>query len=287
MKTGEKRHVGFPDGTFAPYLITRLIMQNFIKYPRTPHLCGSRLQPGDAEAGQIDIATLSGGLQIWEEKIDGANAAISFPDGCLMLQSRGHPLNGGARENQFSLFKAWASCHEYQLRSILGQRYIMFGEWCYAKHTVFYDVLPHYFLEFDIYDREQKLFLSTKARHMLLRGSVVVSVPVLHEGKLMTERQIRNLLRSLLYKSGDWRKNLFHASTTAGVPIELAEQQTDMSLLAEGLYLKHEDERQVLARYKYVRADFLQTILDSGSHWAERPLIANRLRDDVDIYGAG
>ena len=40
----------------------------------------------------------------------------------------------------------------------------MFGEWMYAKHTVFYDALPHYFMEFDIYDREKKEFLDTKRR---------------------------------------------------------------------------------------------------------------------------
>src|SRR5205807_2014548 len=32
----------------------------------------------------------------------------------------------------------------------LTDRYILYGEWLYAKHTVFYTDLPHYFLEFDI-----------------------------------------------------------------------------------------------------------------------------------------
>ena len=44
----------------------------------------------------------------------------------------------------------------------------MYGEWLYAKHTVYYDALPHYFLEFDIYDKEQAIFLSTKKRKELL-----------------------------------------------------------------------------------------------------------------------
>ena len=136
----------------------------FIKYPRTPHLAGSRLQPGDDTSGQIPVSSLSGGTLVWEEKVDGANAAISFPEGRLVLQSRGHVLAGGGREAQFALFKAWASCHEQHLSVILGRRYILYGEWCYAKHTVFYDALPHFFLEFDLFDRERNIFLSTAAR---------------------------------------------------------------------------------------------------------------------------
>ena len=44
----------------------------------------------------------------------------------------------------------------------------MYGEWLYAKHSIYYDKLPHYFLEFDIFDREQKIFLDTETRHNLL-----------------------------------------------------------------------------------------------------------------------
>ena len=52
----------------------------------------------------------------------------------------------------------------------------------------------------------------------------------------------------------------------------------------EGLYVKQEDGSRVLARYKYVRAGFLQTVADSGSHWADQPLTPNRLREGVDIF---
>ncbi len=55
----------------------------------------------------------------------------------------------------------------------------MYGEWLYARHTIPYDQLPHYFLEFDILDRETGMFLSTDRRHALLAGSPVRSVPVL------------------------------------------------------------------------------------------------------------
>ena len=47
-----------------------------------------------------------------EEKVDGANSAISFDStGSIRLQSRGHYLVGGARERHFDLLKTWANVH--------------------------------------------------------------------------------------------------------------------------------------------------------------------------------
>jgi hypothetical protein len=141
------------------------------KYPRTPHLEGSRLQPGDHDLAAVPFADLAGRFLVVEEKLDGANAAISFDAGGeLRLQSRGHFLSGGPRERQFAPFKAWAATVAHQLRPVLGDRYVLFGEWLYAKHTVFYDALPHYFCEFDVYDRVADEYLSTIRRADLLAG---------------------------------------------------------------------------------------------------------------------
>jgi hypothetical protein len=120
-----------------------------VKYPRTPHISGSRIQPGDEELQVIAPENLDSFSLIIEEKLDGSNSGISFgPDGSLIFQSRGHVLSGGPRERQFDLLKRWAHHHVSALREILGQRYIMYGEWLYARHTIPYDQLPHYFLEF-------------------------------------------------------------------------------------------------------------------------------------------
>ncbi len=135
------------------------------KYPRTPHIEGSRLQPGDEDLRQIPFESIAGKHLVVEEKCDGANSAVSFgEDGELLLQSRGHYLTGGYRERHFNLMKQWATVHRDAFYELLGKRYIMYGEWMYAKHTVFYDALPHYFLEFDILDRETGRFLDTDTR---------------------------------------------------------------------------------------------------------------------------
>ena len=73
------------------------------KYPRTRHVEGSRLQLGDM-ADEKPIKDLKGLNLIVEEKLDGANSAVSFgADGDLLLQSRGHYLTGGGRERHFAL----------------------------------------------------------------------------------------------------------------------------------------------------------------------------------------
>jgi len=40
----------------------------------------------------------------------------------------------------------------------------------------------------------------------------------------------------------------------------------------------------VRERYKYVRRGFLQTVIDSGSHWMERPILPNGLRPGVELF---
>ena len=52
----------------------------------------------------------------------------------------------------------------------------------------------------------------------------------------------------------------------------------------EGLYIKVEEEGLVQERYKYVRAGFLQTVLNSHSHWLDRPIIPNGLRPDAVLF---
>ncbi|MBR6810228.1 MAG: RNA ligase family protein, partial [Clostridia bacterium] len=154
-----------------------------IKYPRTPHIEGSRLQPGDEDLSQVPFSAIAGRHLVIEEKIDGANSALSFdPAGQLLLQSRGHYLTGGYRERHYNLFKQWATVHQQTFWKVLGCRYVMYGEWMYAKHSIFYDALPHYFMEFDILDRETDRFLDTPSRREITKQLPVCSAAVLAEG---------------------------------------------------------------------------------------------------------
>lgn len=256
------------------------------KYPRTRHLEGSRLQPGDHDLGVAPFSALAGRSVVVEEKLDGANAAISFdPSGALRLQSRGHYLAGGVREKHFDLLKTWASAHSAALREALGSRYVLYGEWLYAKHTIFYDRLPHYFLEFDVLDTASGDFLSTERRRELLRGLALVPVPVLWSGRLRSSDELTDLIGASLYKGSSWREVLESTCQDRGLDPERIGRETDPSDLMEGLYIKVEEEGKVLERFKYVRASFLTSVLDSGSHWLARPIVPNLLADDVDLFG--
>jgi hypothetical protein len=256
------------------------------KYPHTRHLEGSRLQPGDEDADSVPFARLAGRFLVVEEKLDGSNAGLRFDGaGRLWLQSRGHFLTGGGREKHFHLFKQWAHVHAAAFWGALGSRYALYGEWLYAKHTVFYDQLPHYFLEFDVLDTHAGDFLSTERRRALLKGLPLVSVPVLRTGTVRSPAELAALVGPSLYKGPSWREHLTEDGAACGLGPERVWKETDPTDLMEGLYVKVEEGGRVAERYKYVRASFLTAVRDSGTHWLKRPVVPNRLRDGVDLFG--
>lgn len=256
------------------------------RYPRTPHLEGSRLQEGDHGHDHVPYRELRGLRLVVEEKLDGANTGISFsPAGELLLQSRGHYLVGGGRERQFNFIKAWAQAHADWLLQRLEDRYVMYGETMSKKHSVFYDALPHHFFEFDVLDRRTGQFLSTAARRELLAGGPVLSVPVLYEGLAPARlADLKALLRPSLAKTARWRDAFEATVRREGLDLALAWKQCDKSDLSEGLYLKVEADGQTLGRYKWVRADFVQAILASEKHHSEQPYVPNQLAPGVDLY---
>ena len=204
-----------------------------IKYPRTPHIQGSHLQPGDENLHQRPFSDIAGRNVVLEEKIDGANSAVSFTDdGELRLQSRGHFLTGGYRERHYDLMKQWGAVHKDLLYEVLGKRYIMYGEWMYAKHSIYYDLLPHYF---------NSSYIS--ARHI---------------------------------------DHVREDAEKMGLDADLVCRETDSSRTMEGIYIKVEENGEVVDRMKYVRASFLQTVEESPSHWLDRPIVPNRITKNIE-----
>lgn len=261
------------------------MMEAIHKYPRTAHLEGSRLQPGDEDLESHPLAALAGRPLVIEEKLDGANAALSFDQtGALRLQSRGHYLVGGGRERHFDLFKTWGAALAPRLLPVLGWRYVVYGEWLYAKHTVFYDRLPHYFLEFDVLDRETGSFLSTPRRRHLLAGLPLVSVPVLHQGPLAEPGGLPGMVGPSGFIAPGHTGRLEALARELGQRPAEALRQTDPSTAMEGLYVKVEEDGRVTERFKWVRRGFLQVVLESDGHWQSRPILPNQLAPGVDLF---
>ncbi len=260
------------------------------KYPRTQHIEGSRLQKGDEDLKSVPFEAIKGKFLVIEEKMDGANAGISFSEtGELLLQSRGHYLTGGYRERHFDLLKTWANTYAPQMYEIIGDRYIIYGEWMYAKHTVFYTDLEHYFLEFDIYDKEQEVFLSTARRRELLEFMPFMkSVKVLYEGLLQRKEQFHDFITQSYFVNDRHLECLREDCEKLGLRYDIALKETNPSSIMEGLYIKQESETAGIVedRFKFVRADFLTSILDSVTHWLDRPIIPNRLAAGVDLWSS-
>ena len=252
-------------------------MSDIVKYPRTRHVLGSRKQHGD-DLEDVPFDDIKGKHLVVEEKMDGANCGVSFSeDGNLLLQSRGHFLRGGLREKQFDLLKSWANTNVNMLFDVLFDRFIMYGEFLFAKHTYFYDALPHYFMEFDIFDKETKEFLSEPRRNALLQGTGITQVRVLHRGPVNSFAELNAMVGPSAFitekRIEKLREQALHVVGANHVDRVLSE--TDLSPEMEGLYIKHEEDGRVVGRYKLVRQTFTNAILDSETHWHDRPIIPN------------
>jgi hypothetical protein len=261
-------------------------MNEIYKYPRTRHIEGSGIQKGDEDLDVIPLREFAGRFLVVEEKMDGANCAVSFDEaGRLQLQSRGHYLSGGERERQFHLFKTWAHRYTLELWETLSDRYVMYGEWLYARHTVFYTDLPHYFMEFDILDKVNGTFLSTARRQEFLRRlPFVVSVKVLYTGPVQSMQMLKDMVGPSHFIKQDQKQRLCELCAERGLDSARALKESDTSGLMEGLYIKVEEEGIVKERYKYVRGGFLQAVFDSESHWMDRPILPNALAPGRTLF---
>lgn len=238
---------------------------DFTKYPRTPHLFGSKGTDDDKHLGEAaSNRFLADESLIVEEKIDGTNVGIHFADGDIVLQCRGHLITEGMHP-QYDLFKQWAAVKRQVLEERLEERFILFGEWVYARHSVYYRKLSHYFFEFDVYDKEAEVFLDLKQRLSILEGTGVETVPVVHTGALQ-----RSDLESLIGPS--------KFDSQFENPIT---KQTDS--LMEGLYLRTEADGVATGRAKFVRPEFVEKIKQS-THWQHQAMVPNELANGVDIW---
>lgn len=222
-------------------------MNNFYKFPTTPYL---------VEPEGLDIRTdkvlsedeceifLSHRL-IVEEKIDGANLGISFDcKGNLKLQNRGGWLNR-PYTGQWKPIEQWIYPRLNCIFDSLLDRYILFGEWCYMKHSVFYDRLPDYFIGFDVFDKEKELFLSCERRNRFLRKMEIAVVPKIDEGIFSLDE-----LRVLMKQS--------HYGTAP----------------SEGIYLRWDEEFFLAQRAKLVCTTFKIGI---DTHWSKKEVCKNRV----------
>jgi len=188
---------------------------------------------------------------LWvEEKIDGANLGISITEDYeIRFQNRSHYVTTETA-SQWKTLDQWKKQHQEALYSFLTPNLILYGEWCYSKHSIHYTRLPDYFLAFDIYDKTAKKFVSAARRDELLRDTGIRTVPFVANG-VFTPDQLRQHL-------ANGRASFYDGPM-------------------EGLYLRIEKDGYLVERGKIVRSDFLGEPEEGAEvvHWSKREVVKN------------
>ncbi|PWN86936.1 hypothetical protein FA10DRAFT_234876 [Acaromyces ingoldii] len=227
-----------------------------LKFPRTLHLLSTGAS-GEDDIVLPDFNVLFGRLTI-EEKIDGANMGFSLDvQGGLRSQNRSHWVNA-ADHAQFKPLSRWLDVHGAALVKLLNQdphfpeRYILYGEWVVAKHSVHYTALPDVFLAFDMYDRLEASFLSRSMLASALQGSGIAQVPLIAELEALTRAEMLDMVQG---------------------------QSAYAPGRREGVYVRFEDDArtQTVKRGKVVRSDFIA----GSEHWTKAKLVLNGVASDA------
>jgi hypothetical protein len=143
---------------------------------------------------------------------------------------------------------AWVARRKTALSDLVRADRIVFGEWCFAVHSVRYERLPDWFLGFDVYDIGARKFWSVDRRNEALRLAGINHVPQIFAGRIKVA-DLQNMLESEQSRVGDG-------------PVE-------------GLYIRRDGGDWLELRAKLVRPEFLVAIEE---HWSSKPIQQNRLK---------
>lgn len=198
----------------------------------------------------------------------------------VVFQNRGHVVHHTSHA-QFKPLKKWLAKHRTELCNVLTpDQHILFGEWCYAKHTVPYNQLPNTFVAFDVYDRLAQKFYSTKRRNNFLSQTtipVIANVPLSNkDGAIRSIEELTSLCmttKSQYYVSiyGLTVCQYFSRTYPNKIPRPSSIFQQGP---VEGIYVRVDNDQWNVRRGKVVRPDFIQSIND-GVHWMSKQLEPN------------
>ncbi len=246
-----------------------------VKFPRTPHVEGSALQPGDDDQPLFDEAQLAGTEVVVTEKLDGANVGLRFdPTGRPWLFSRSHLLGN---EVWFDRLKAQVAASAAQWFELLGSGVVLYGEWLLPRHTVFYDALPAYWIVFDAFDLERGEFFGADAHKALLERLGLSGPPLVWRGRGERLPEVSSLVGRSAFVSPNLSARFDDLVRERGLSLPIERAQTELTGSMEGVVVRLERAGRFVGRCKYVRPGFRQTIADSKTHWASRPFVPNLL----------
>jgi len=192
-----------------------------------------------------EVRLLLAGKVTIEEKIDGANVGIIRHKNGFALQKRGS-LVGQSEHEQFQYLYNWANRTKYDNIMAIPPGHLIYGEWCYAVHSIYYDRLPDYFLVFDIL-KDKRKWLNREERDDFCAKYELASIPFIAEGHF----NITDLC-------------------------DLIPGESAYGDMAEGIVLKRYRKREYI-RGKIVKPQFIKT-LEESEHWTKYNIRENKLQ---------
>ena len=216
------------------------------KYNRTFHMPWSKGATNDDKIA-ASMEKLIGVPIVITEKMDGSNTSLEA-GGCFARTHSGPPSH-----TSFDGLKALHAAIKYKI----PQDYQLFGEWCYARHSIEYNELPGYFLLFNVRMLNPEfndIWLAWEEVELWAEEIGVPTVPVLFKGTISSEKELQELVESLMIQT----------SKCGGI--------------REGVVVRtqkaFEDYNFSKCVMKCVRANHVQT----SEHWKDQEIIRNKLK---------
>jgi len=206
------------------------------KYPKTPHLPWS---PGISRDDRVLQSTnhFNGEHIVATIKKDGENTTMyKHHIHARSLDSKDHPS------------RHWVKNLHYQIRHLIPDGWRICGENLYAKHSIYYQNLPSYFLVFSVWTCDN-ICLSYPDLLNFCTDIGLVTVPHLYDGVWCNET--KNIL-------------------TKCFELLPSEEEGYVVSLYNGFHYR--DFSKSIA--KYVRKNHVQT----DDHWIYKPVVKNQLR---------
>ena len=126
------------------------------------------------------------------EKCDGANASIGFEDGELSCFSRKQKLSP---ENTLRGFYTLVQTFDVEkYREVLGDRYIIFGEWL-VSHTIKYPATRlSKFYVFDVWDTEVEQYVPWSVTKDFAAKLGLTTVPLFYDGPFVSWEHVQSFV---------------------------------------------------------------------------------------------
>lgn len=212
------------------------------KYDRTFHFPWSQGATNDDKIAD-SIDGLLGEEIVITEKMDGSNTSLEI-GGCFARTHASRP-----RHESFDMLKAFYASIKYDLSTGIQ----LFGEWCFAQHSIYYSQLPGYFLLFNVRDLDKSVWLAWEEVVLWAEMIAVPTVPILFKGVINSEKELRELVESLMIQPSCC------GGIREGVVCRVTRQ-----------FFDNEFPRCVM---KCVRANHVQT----SDHWKDQDIVKNKL----------